>query len=110
MQAKAAPLPSTSMPPGIVKYPGIAPGSVEFFYDNCKVQRIPDAPHEEAVHSVYECTERSESDPGTKCPVVLTIKDVIEVKSLYLTRKMCRRLIKSDTATSSMGAPIKVPP
>jgi len=86
MQAKAAPHPSTSMPPGIVMYPGIAPGSVEFFYDNCKVQPIADVAHEEAVHSVYECSERSESDPGTKCPVVLTIKDVIEVNQKSIAR------------------------
>jgi len=86
MQAEAAPHPSTSIMPGIIMYPGIALGSLEFFYDNCRMQRIPDAPHEEAVHSVYECTERSESDPGTKCPVVLTIKDVIEVNEKSIAR------------------------
>jgi hypothetical protein len=68
--------------PGIKVYPGIAPGSAEFFYKDIRVQMVPQGlPLDETVHSVYECTELSEQQ-GTseKCPFIVTIKDVVEVK------------------------------
>jgi hypothetical protein len=68
--------------PGIKVYPGIAPGSCEFFYKDVRVQLVPmGLPLDETVHSVYECSELSdEKGIFVKCPFILTIKDVVQVR------------------------------
>jgi hypothetical protein len=68
--------------PGIKVYPGIEHGSVEFFYMGVRVQQVQKGlPLDETVHSVYECTELFEQQgTSVKCPFIVTIKDVVEVK------------------------------
>lgn len=60
--------------PGLKVYPGIAPNSVEYFYRGLRVQPIRGLPHDEDVHSVYECTENTPEEGTVKCPFVLTIR------------------------------------
>jgi hypothetical protein len=56
-------------------YPGIGPHSEELFFNSLRVKQIfTKYPHEVILHSLYECTERSEHTEDTKCPFTVTVR------------------------------------
>jgi hypothetical protein len=75
---------------GIIVYPGIAPGSTEYFYNDMRVQQVMMLDKDD-VHSVYKCTEMSDQKGTVECPFLLIIKNVndeVNITSIWLTHQM----------------------